>query len=1275
MTRSARVKVMIFLALMVSLPWLLVQSLLRTDTGSQWLLGWAAETAGTTLGYRSASGSWAEGLNISELRFESGALEADIQRVQVQASFSLIPISIQVSSLSVDGLRVEEFEPEDNGQPIGEHFLAQLQLPIPLQIEHVAVDSINWYRPGSAQPLVASEIRFWLGWHETLEIRDFLLRAQERIFSGNFQLELNQTGLHLAELRMTGVSQNDSQDVVLGLEGDLQNTRLSLESATPAFQVEGEVLQLISDPQWSINWQLDGPVPAIANWQLESLSGQLEGSLNDFQVSANGQIQMPGAEPLPLRLLWAGSISDEQFLVSGGSGIDLAGIRLGIEGQGTLAASLSLSGMLELEPFTPAEQPLPGQLGWHSDQSLSGTLPFKLVGTSLALSDVQLLVGQTGQIKGSADLDWGTEVARVDFTWLNIDQGLFIPGESSEALLRSPRGQLSVEGGFGNWSLDSQMSIGAGQYPEGELNLSGQGSQSQLKLEAIELEALGGLASGDALLRWPAELSLETEMSLSNIDLSVLDARWPEQLSGQFRLAYGESWVVRLARPEGLWRDQAFTSTGWVEASPGQLNAGRFKAESGDSHVLLDGDLYSAQGVGFEVDLRGASWLNGPAGGTLAGAGKIFTENGLMQLDGALEGQNLRLGDWQATAVSASGGRNQLKLELTGLSSQDMALEALSLALDNSGAQASLQAGLVHPNWRLDGLIDGESWWPQYPMSLPWSGQLRSLMVSGIEGGNVRLTRPAPVSLSDSGFNINDACLDAESGGSLCLQTFGLASDRIAVQGEFSQFSLALATLWVGGAVQLDQQLSGPFELTRTSDALPSGHADLQISAGRITDRVSGQSLETNEGLIGMRLEEGQLRDGRVDLSIPNAGHVLLDLDMDGVAFDGTARLDGRLQLDITDVTYLQTLLPYTSDIRGQLMADLALSGVVNDPTISGQFKVSEAGFAIPILGITAWGLKLEGDLSGQDRIVMDGSLRLGEGIAELSLDGDYSSQWPPKFRLGVRGTDLELLDLPDLYARGDMDLQLGWQQAQWSISGQALLHDTRIAPAASFTVPARESEDLVIINQDSEVPESNGAVGKAQVFGQLQLDIGQQVELVSDLANASMTGSLMLDWNGALEPNATGSIRVDGVVSAYGPRLQLTDSTLRFPGDPVSEPVLDLKAERDIFGNTQVRAAGVRIGGVPTSPEIEAYTVPYTNQDRAWALLITGSDLEYGQGIGGFDIGTYIAPRLYLSYEVSLLDSDNVVGVRYDLRKGFGVKATSGQRDSGIDATYTRDY
>ena len=130
-------------------------------------------------------------------------------------------------------------------------------------------------------------------------------------------------------------------------------------------------------------------------------------------------------------------------------------------------------------------------------------------------------------------------------------------------------------------------------------------------------------------------------------------------------------------------------------------------------------------------------------------------------------------------------------------------------------------------------------------------------------------------------------------------------------------------------------------------------------------------------------------------------------------------------------------------------------------------------------------------------------------------------------------------------------------------------------------------------------------------------------------------------------------------------------DTPTRLPAD---NPLLNIRAERDIYGNTQIRSAGVQVIGSLKRPVLEAYTVPITNEDRAWTLLVTGTDFDQGQGVGGFDVGTYIAPKLYVSYGISLFEDENVISARYDLKKGFGVKVTSGQRETGLDISYTID-
>ena len=144
--------------------------------------------------------------------------------------------------------------------------------------------------------------------------------------------------------------------------------------------------------------------------------------------------------------------------------------------------------------------------------------------------------------------------------------------------------------------------------------------------------------------------------------------------------------------------------------------------------------------------------------------------------------------------------------------------------------------------------------------------------------------------------------------------------------------------------------------------------------------------------------------------------------------------------------------------------------------------------------------------------------------------------------------------------------------------------------------------------------------------------------------------------------PIANGNFNVQGDIQAFGQLLHLTRGRINFPGIPADNPHLNIRAERDIYGSTQIRKAGLMVAGTLRRPIVEPYTVPMTNRDRARTLLITGSDFNYEQGVGAVAVGTYILPRLYVSYGIGVFEDENVLSIRYDLGRGFGVKVTSGE-------------
>ena len=234
------------------------------------------------------------------------------------------------------------------------------------------------------------------------------------------------------------------------------------------------------------------------------------------------------------------------------------------------------------------------------------------------------------------------------------------------------------------------------------------------------------------------------------------------------------------------------------------------------------------------------------------------------------------------------------------------------------------------------------------------------------------------------------------------------------------------------------------------------------------------------------------------------------------------------------------------------------------------------------------------------------------------------------------------------------------------------MVQKARIAPLTSISNKVSQSPDVKIVNGVLPFEEPRATERPANLNGTIDILLGDAVRVEANVASVQLSGGVALTWSGDLRPRASGSVLVNGDLSVFGPTLHVSNGLVRFPGGDVSNPQLDIRAQRNIFGNTHIHAAGVGITGTARRPVIAAYTDPRTTEQRAWALLITGNDVEHGQGIGAFEVGTYIAPRLYLSYGIGLFDNESVVSARYDLRRRLGVKLSSGQRESGVDISYT---
>jgi translocation and assembly module TamB len=158
------------------------------------------------------------------------------------------------------------------------------------------------------------------------------------------------------------------------------------------------------------------------------------------------------------------------------------------------------------------------------------------------------------------------------------------------------------------------------------------------------------------------------------------------------------------------------------------------------------------------------------------------------------------------------------------------------------------------------------------------------------------------------------------------------------------------------------------------------------------------------------------------------------------------------------------------------------------------------------------------------------------------------------------------------------------------------------------------------------------------------------------------------------------------------------------FTGGPVSDPVVDLRATRDLPGYE----VGVIARGPLRRPQLTLFSEPSLPQYQIASMLIVGRTSIQGDGEGEFDssdvtegggaflagqlgkyvgldevgvtqdadtgtelvIGKYLTPRLFVSYGISLVEEINTLKLRYTLDDRWTLSAESGI-ESAADVEY----
>jgi translocation and assembly module TamB len=830
----------------------------------------------------------------------------------------------------------------------------------------------------------------------------------------------------------------------------------------------------------------------------------------------------------------------------------------------------------------------------------------------------------------------------------------------------------------------------------------GRGNDAHMAVRNLRAQMPSGAFDATGDVAWKPTLGWHLDATLDGFDPGYFAPRWPGALRGRFstrgttRNDGGLDIVVDAPQLGGRLRGRPLAGRGRFLMRGAATPAAQDSYE-GDVALTLGGSRIEAKGKVANVLAIDAKFaplqLNDllPDGaGTLQGTLTLRGPRNTPDLDADLDGSGLRYRNYRADSLSVRGrlpwrsGNGALAVRANGL---DLGTPVESLTLDARGAVENLQ---------LQGEARGEIGslalsGNAVKRGATWQGALASLRLVPVKGAQWQLQQAAQFRWDGRSGALSNACLASSGGGSLCANA-DWPRRGLDVRGTGLPLTLLLPYLpersdrrpWIlRGDVALSAQLRPLGAGWRGTAHLTSPNGGMKFSERSRTEIVRYGGLDLTATFdpqrLSAELHSSLNDDGRVDARI-------------ATGWDAYAPLSGEVGIDTDELTWMELFSPDIVEPTGKLEGRVTLAGTRAKPLLGGNAHLTRFATELPALAIQLrdGDVRMDALPDGTARIA--GSLRSGDGT--LNIDGTLGWQGDDTpLVLALKGDNVLLSDTRDLRAVANPDVQVRYAAKQpLQVTGTVTVPSARI-DLERLDEGVSASPDVVVL--DPVDPEQTRA---SPLDMDLTIALGNDVKLAGFGLDGTLGGQLRVRARPGREMTASGRLDVDGRYTAYGQKLQITRGELVWSNSPVADPILNIRAEREVGQVT----AGIDVTGRAAAPQAKVWSNPASSQSEALSYLALGRPLssasndesrqlnaagaalsaggsllasQLGAKIGLDDagvmesralggsvlgVGKYLSPRLYVGYGVSLLGTGQVLTLKYLLRKGFDIQIES---------------
>jgi translocation and assembly module TamB len=589
-----------------------------------------------------------------------------------------------------------------------------------------------------------------------------------------------------------------------------------------------------------------------------------------------------------------------------------------------------------------------------------------------------------------------------------------------------------------------------------------------------------------------------------------------------------------------------------------------------------------------------------------------------------------------------------------------------------------------------------------------WSGTLIDSEFGNTRVGVWRQRQPVALEFGRDAFAIAVLCLEQDAHHA-CVDGAGRAAHGGHASAQLTGVPLAVFEPWLGGDARLEGRVTGETRLTVAADGGLDGELALAVGAGALHLGDAGEAA-TAIGVDAITLQARAAADrlqATAALTLTGAGNAHAELDMPFAPFKATPagerRLRGTLRAQLDELGLLTLFAPQLLQPRGRLQLQAELGGSLESPEVRGEAQLEQGRVGIAGLGITLEDVHASARSDDARRIAVEAQARSGPGALKVDGHIEFGADALWRAELQLRGQDFEAIHLPEYTLIGSPDLRLLAQPRTLALDGTLQVARAMIAPRRLRT-GAQTSADVVVIGA-APAARAEGVAVTADV----RVLLGKQVRVATYNVDALVEGDVSVRDRPGQPTTASGELRVTrGTYRAYGKDLEIDRGRLTFTGGAVDDPEVDLRAVRRVENVT----AGIQARGRLQKPEVTLFSEPALDQtnilsyivfgtsaqqtgsaEGAWlgqavsALSLAGGE-QLARGVGGsfgiedvriasgtsggtsLMLGSYLSPRLYVSYGIGLFESGNTLRLRYDLSEHWQIQTDTGAY-TGTDIIY----